>query len=103
MRDYLLAALKYYCFLLLFFFTERLIFVIYFFNKTRLFSFAEISKTFLYGLWMDISMAAYVCALPLLFFIVYLFVPAFSFGKKALRIYTIVMLILCALTTVVNL
>src|SRR4051794_617459 len=103
MRNYLLAALKYYCFWLLFFFLERLIFVLYFFNKTRLFSIAEIGKAFLYGLWMDLSMAAYVSALPLLFFIVHLFVPALSSVKKALRIYTIVVLFLCALTTVVNL
>src|SRR5947209_20464116 len=85
----LLAAFRYYCFWLLFFFLERLLFVLYFFNKTRLFSLGEIGKSFIYGLWMDVSMAAYICALPLLFFIVHLFVPAFGLGKKALRIYSI--------------
>src|SRR3982751_1429894 len=103
MLQNLLAAFKYYCFWLLFFFLERLLFVLYFFNKTRLFSAAEIGKSFLYGLWMDVSMAAYVCALPLLFFIVRLFLPALNLGKKALCVYTIVVLCICALITVVNL
>src|SRR3954452_23391603 len=83
MLNNLLAAFKYYCFWLLFFFIERLVFVLYFFHKTQLFAAADVSKAFLYGLWMDASMAAYLCALPLIFYIISLFVSALSKWKKA--------------------
>src|SRR4051812_34611780 len=103
MFNNLLDAFKYYCFWLFFFFIERLVFVLYFFHKTILFAAADVSKAFLYGLWMDVSAAAYVCALPLTFYITGLFVPSVLKWKKVLRGYTIILLVLCALINVVNL
>ncbi len=103
MYSTLLAAFKYFFFWLLFFFLERVLFIVYFYNKTQLFTPAHISKVFLYGVWMDASMAAYVCIVPLLFFITYLFVKALAAWKKALRVYTFIILLLCSLITVVNL
>lgn len=65
-----IVLLRFYCFWLLFFVIDRLVFLLHFTDKLKGISFSEISKSFLYGLWMDGSMAAYISVIPLLVFII---------------------------------
>lgn len=93
---------RYVCFWLIFFFIERLVFILYNLNKTGSRSFSEISAAFLYGLWMDTSMAGYICAIPLLVFLILWFIPKVKIPAAFLQCYTWVLVVFCALLTVVN-
>ena len=99
----ILPALRYFVYWLLFFFIDRILFVCYFMGKLKESSPAEAAKVFIYGLWMDVSMAAYVCVLPLLFYIVHLFKPLPPAAKKWLSVYTFILVSLFAFIAVVNL
>ncbi len=103
MRKYLFTAVLYFVYWLLFFFLDRLLFVVYFFDKLKANSAAENFKVFVYGLWMDVSMAAYVCALPLLFYVFHLFRPLPAKAKKWLRIYTLSLVSIFVVLTVADL
>ncbi len=103
MAKILLAALLYFGFWVLFFFIDRLVFVLYFTDKLAGSTAAEICNIFFCGLRMDLSMAAYVCALPLLIFIICLFVPAPPVLKKVLHVYTWIIIALFAIIAIVNL
>jgi phosphoglycerol transferase MdoB-like AlkP superfamily enzyme len=96
------SVLRYFCFWLLFFFLERLVFVLYNIGKLRAVPLVEVLKAFGYGLWMDASMAGYFCAIPLIIFIVVWFVPKTWLPKHMLRIYSYVLIVVCALLTVIN-
>jgi len=52
---------------------------------------------------MDTSMAAYICALPLLLFIVKWFIPSLKIPVKTLQVYSLVILAMCCLISAVNL
>jgi len=93
---------RYFCFWLIFFFLERLVFILYNLHSISKQSFLEVSKAFLYGLWMDSSMAGYICAIPLLGALVLWFIPGLTISKAFLRIYTWVLIVVCALLTVIN-
>lgn len=51
------------------FLLERGIFLLYFFQKSSLLSFADISGVFIHGLWLDVSLACYLLTLPLIVFL----------------------------------
>ncbi|HCN84118.1 MAG TPA: sulfatase [Sphingobacteriaceae bacterium] len=97
----LIALLRFYCFWLLFFFIDRLVFLLYFTNKLRGISITEISKSFLYGLWMDGSMAAYITVLPLLVFI-FCWLFKLHIPVRIPKWYTGVLIILFSLISVIN-
>lgn len=98
----LLAAAKYFACWMLFFFVDRLIFILYFLPKTTGISFAEISRSFVVGLRMDASMAAYICALPLLFFIFNWLVKKVTISTKVLKVYSYILVVLFSFIAVVN-
>lgn len=96
------ALLRYYLFWLLFFFIERLVFILYFTDKLKGVSFTGICDSFLFGLRMDMSMAAYISVLPLLGFIVCWFSGRRRTPAKLLRLYTRTLIVLFSFITVVN-
>jgi phosphoglycerol transferase MdoB-like AlkP superfamily enzyme len=96
------TLLRYFCFWLIFFFLERLVFVVYNIQRLSKQSLPEIAPAFLYGLWMDISMAGYICAIPLVVFLVLWYVPKVRISNVILSIYTWILIVVCALLTVVN-
>ena len=97
----LTVLLRFYCFWLLFFFIDRLVFLLYFTDKLKGIPASEISKTFLYGLWMDGSMAAYITALPLLVFVLcWLFKRSISISIP--KWYTGILVVIFSLISVIN-
>lgn len=96
------TLLRYFCFWLIFFFLERLVFILYNLNSLTKQSFPEICRAFLYGLWMDISMAGYICAIPLLVSIVLWYIPKAHISRTFLKVYTWILIVVCALLTVIN-
>jgi phosphoglycerol transferase MdoB-like AlkP superfamily enzyme len=96
------TLLRYFCFWLLFFFLERLVFILYNLDKLSGQTLSEIAPAFMYGMWMDASMAGYICAIPLLFFLVTWYIPKLRVSSLFLKYYTWTFLILCSLLTVVN-
>lgn len=96
------AKLRYFVFWLLFFFLERLVFLLYNYNSLSKHSLSEISQSFFYGLWMDASMAGYICALPLLFLLILWHFPEFKISKTLLKGYTWIIIFACSIITVIN-
>ena len=102
MQKNLLAVLKYFLIWLLLFFLERAVFLLFFIQKIKHLSYSEIAKSFIYGLWMDISTAGYFSVLPLLGFAIWWLVPGFSLNKQIFRIYFRTLIVLSALVAVIN-
>lgn len=98
----LISLLRYYLTWIALFIFERLIFVIYFYSKIFPISIKEFILIFLYGLRMDASMAAYISALPLLFFIAQWTIPSFWVSTRVLKIYSLIIVFLNALIAAVN-
>jgi phosphoglycerol transferase MdoB-like AlkP superfamily enzyme len=96
------TLIRYFCFWLIFFFLERLVFVLYNLKKLASQSFSEIAPAFKYGLWMDASMAGYLCAIPLLFFLVTWYIPKLGLSDRFLKYYTWTFLVICSFLTVIN-
>ena len=94
--------LRFFLFWLLFFFLERLVFLICFSEKLRDAPFSEIIKSFVFGLRMDASMAGYVSLIPLLVFLVLWFLPHLPFKGSISRVYVSTLIILFSLITVIN-
>jgi phosphoglycerol transferase MdoB-like AlkP superfamily enzyme len=102
LRNTVFNFLRYYFFWLLFFFLERAIFLLYNFKKISEFSIAETVRAFVYGLWMDASMAGYFCAIPLLVSLLIWFLPKGNVHRYFLSTYTYILVGCCALITVIN-
>ncbi|WP_152269379.1 LTA synthase family protein [Agriterribacter humi] len=88
--------LRYYLFWVLVFFVQRLVFVLYYYSSFSSAGSTRLLQSFVYGLWLDLSMAGYFAVIPLLLFIVQQLIKA-SFFKKALKIYTWVLLVVTIL------
>ncbi|MBC7912974.1 MAG: LTA synthase family protein [Pyrinomonadaceae bacterium] len=93
MTKNLLIILRYFLFWLLFFFLERLVFILWFSTKLKGIAIVEIAKSFVIGLWMDASMAAYICTVPLLVSIILWFIPRIKVSGKILYWYTAVLIV----------
>jgi phosphoglycerol transferase MdoB-like AlkP superfamily enzyme len=68
-----LVFLRFYLFWILFFAIDRLVFLLFFSDQLRQVSFGVKFSTFWYALRLDSAMVAYISALPLIFYIVFLF------------------------------
>src|SRR5690606_2321666 len=99
----LLSLVSYYLLWILLFFLERLLFILYFKENIFPISFGEFLSTFRYGLRMDASMAGYICALPLLVFIINWLVPSLKTPRSLVRTYSLIVMIVCAILMAVNL
>lgn len=93
---------RYFLFWLLFFFLERLVFILYFIQKLDEVPATEILKSFFIGLWMDASMAGYLTAIPLLLTIIRWFIPAVKIPAAILRWYTAALVVICSLLCIFN-
>lgn len=98
----LVVLLRYLLFWIVLFALERTVFVVYNWQKLKGLSFYDSLKLYTYGAWMDLSAAGYLCALPLLVFVVLWIGRVKWFPVIIARIYTWFMVILCAIITVVN-
>lgn len=98
----LTLLVRYFTFWILFFFLERLVFILYNADKLKSTSFIEILQVFGYGLWMDASMAGYICAVPLLLFVLIWVIPGFRLPFQVLKIYSYFLIVLFSIITVVN-
>lgn len=93
---------RYFFFWVLFFFLERVVFLLWLVQKLDGASLIEISKSFIIGLWMDASMAGYITALPLLVTLIQWFIPAIKIRPAVLRVYTGLLIVLFSLICVLN-
>ena len=97
------AVLRYFLIWILFFFLERLVFLLFFASKLNGVPFGEMVKGVFYGMWMDVSTAGYFSVLPLLGFIVWWLIPSVTIKKQWICIYFRTLIILSSLITVINL
>lgn len=81
----------YFIFWMVYFWLDKIIFLIWNFELTRRLSFSEIFGIFRYGLKMDISMACYLLLIPCFLLSLHLFLNK-QFLNKFLRSYTIFLL-----------
>ena len=102
MIENLSTVFRYFIFWLLFFFLERLIFILAFIEKVKVAAITEIGKSFLIGPWMDISMAAYISALPLLIALIVWFIPTIKISENVLRWYTKTLIVLFSIICAFN-
>ncbi|WP_439882974.1 LTA synthase family protein [Pontibacter sp. MBLB2868] len=86
----------YFIYWVLFFIVARAIFLIYHLDKTEQLTSADVAYTFLYGLRLDLSFSAYICAFP---FILALISAIWSRLPVigAIRIYTFLLLVLISI------
>ncbi|NCD72032.1 LTA synthase family protein [Mucilaginibacter agri] len=94
---------RYFVFWLIVFFCTRLTFELYFYNKLTTASVKEILLTFIHGLWLDYSAAAYICITPLLVFIVNWFIPKGHIPAIWLKIYTWFCVLVISFLTIIDL
>ncbi|WP_207427389.1 LTA synthase family protein [Pedobacter sp. SYSU D00535] len=98
----LVNPVRYFVFWLLFFLLERFTFLLFFIGRLKSLSLPEIAKSFVYGLWLDASMAAYICSIPLLVFLVLLLFPQLRISKKLVKGYTVFWVVFVSLVAVIN-
>ncbi|WP_407430269.1 LTA synthase family protein [Arcticibacter sp.] len=98
----LVVLLRYFTFWIIFFFLERAVFVLYNIGSISDAQISEIMKIFLYGLWMDASMTGYICALPLVVYMVLWLIPKARIPAKIIKVYSYLLIILFSIATVIN-
>lgn len=94
---------RFFLFWVLFFFLDRVVFLIYFSDKLRGQSFAHILSVFGYSMRLDASMIAYISAIPFLIYLVFLFLRKTSIPAKAGKIYVLGLLVIFSLISIINL
>ncbi|MEJ7778783.1 MAG: sulfatase-like hydrolase/transferase [Daejeonella sp.] len=94
---------RFFLFWIIFFFLDRLVFLLYFSGKLQGSPFKEIVATFLYALRLDASMVAYLSAIPLIFYLIILFLPDFNFSKVIPKCYVVFFIIFFSLISAFNL
>ena len=103
MRNRLSFLIKYYLFWLLLFQLLRAVFIIYnhrLFNEAR---FSEILKSFIYGLKLDVSLAAYISILPFVIISFSFFINKEILIKRIIFFYSIILIVIVALMSVIDL
>ena len=94
---------RYFIYWVIVFFITRTIFEIYFHQKLAGTGAFDTLKTFLYGVRLDASAAAYISIIPLLVFIINWFIPGARIKSGWLMAYTWFCLLLVALLTIIDL
>lgn len=98
----LFSLVRFFVFWILFFAITRVTFELYFLPKLKDAGFSEILQTFFYGLRLDASAAAYICAIPLLVFIVNWCIPKSYIKPAWLKVYVWFCLFCISLNTGLN-
>jgi phosphoglycerol transferase MdoB-like AlkP superfamily enzyme len=95
--------LRFYLFWLLFFFIDRLIFLVYFSDRISHVGLSEIASTFFYAIRLDSSMIGYISVIPLLFYLTLLFIPKIKFPESIGKYYIIFFVLIFSIITIFNL
>lgn len=98
----LLFFLRLFLFWLLFFFIDRLIFILIYHDKLVTVPFKETAATFYHAIPLDLSMTAYIAVIPLLSYIFWLLNGRKVVEIKWISIYNLVLVFVCSVLSVVN-
>lgn len=99
----LVVFLRFFLFWLLFFFLDRIIFIIYFWDKLGKQGLYNILSVFGYAFRLDASMVAYISAIPVLIYLIFLFLAKISLPKEIGKIYVLTLIAIFSLISVFNL
>jgi phosphoglycerol transferase MdoB-like AlkP superfamily enzyme len=94
---------RFFLFWILFFFLERLIFLIYFADRLTNIEIGEIAVTFFYALRLDASMIAYLSVIPLIVYLILLFIPRYKFPENIGKYYVIFFVFFFSILSIFNL
>ena len=94
---------RFFLFWILFFFLERLLFLVYFSDRLTHIGLGEIAITFLYALRLDASMIAYISVIPLIVYLVLLFLPRYKFPEIIGKYYVLFFVFIFSIISVFNL
>lgn len=103
MLKQLVVLVRFFCFWLILSFLDRLIFILFNWSIYSQYELSEITGPFYHGLRMDASMAGYISAIPLLFYLAKWIFPALKINKRLPITYTRFFILIFALTSVINL
>lgn len=95
--------IRFYLFWLLFFFIDRLIFLVYFSDRLSHIKISEIASTFFYAIRLDSSMVGYISIIPLIFYLTLLFLPRIKFPESIGKYYIIFFVLIFSIITIFNL
>jgi phosphoglycerol transferase MdoB-like AlkP superfamily enzyme len=98
-----IVFLRFFLFWILFFFLDRIVFLASFSDRLSNTEFSQIAATFFYALRLDASMIAYLAAIPLLVYIVLLFIPKITAPKWLIKAYVFFFIFIFSVITVINL
>lgn len=98
----LIFFLRFFLFWLLFFFIDRLIFILIYHQKVADTSFREITATFYHAIPLDLSMTAYIAVVPLISYIFWLLNGRKVVELKWLSVYNLILVFFCSLLAVIN-
>ncbi len=94
---------RFFLFWIIFFFLERLIFLIHYSERISHLGINEIISTFWHALRLDFSMAAYISAIPAIVYITFLFLPSVKFPKIIAKTYVVFFVIVFSTIGISNL
>lgn len=97
----LFANLKYYFAWVMYFIIARLLFILFYIDKTLELSFIEVIKTFLYGLRLDLSFASYLSIFAFLLVFLSIFVSK-NIIKTILKTYTFILIPILTLLVLID-
>jgi phosphoglycerol transferase MdoB-like AlkP superfamily enzyme len=103
MLKILIFFIRFFLLWLLFFFTDRLLFLLSNSESLHIAEFSEIIGVFYHSLRLDFAMIAYLAVLPLFAIFIQLFFKATIVNISWLKIYNWVLLIFCSIISVINL
>jgi hypothetical protein len=103
MLKHLVVLVRFFCFWLVLALLDRLIFIAFNWSAFSQHSWSENLGPFYQGLRMDASLAAYISAIPLLFYLSKWLFPKLKLNKNLAINYTRFFILFFALTCVVNL
>lgn len=98
----LLFFARFFLFWLVFFSIDRLIFIFIYYKKVAAVPFSEIAATFYHAIPLDLSMTAYIAAIPLLSYIYWLLNGRKIVELKWISVYNTILTIICSILSVVN-
>lgn len=98
----LIFFLRFFLFWLLFFFIDRLIFILIYHQKLTNVPFWETSASFYHAIPLDLSMTAYIAVIPLLSYIFWLLNGRKVVELKWISVYNLILVFICSVLSVVN-
>jgi phosphoglycerol transferase MdoB-like AlkP superfamily enzyme len=101
-KRFLQFLFRYIAFWLIYFLLCRAAFLMYHSGQAATLPGATTARVFLYGLWMDLSAAAYIVLVPYLLMAIHSLFPV-PCPKRLITVYTLLMLLLTALITTCDL